>query len=196
VIPAQLGKARATLKWQPAFETRNGGLDCWKFLGAYTDPSMDWEYLRDGRDPEVGPFLSFNNYRLGDPVPVRLYTHIIGDPQFQGREGLDLAFHVQGDFTVDGLTLTLIEQDRSLQARSYSANITKKDLEPGWRKIALPLSLFMDKDKHTPRRWQDIDKLEVRGTASGQNPLRFARWGWLDPRATPKPAPADSKSHP
>ena len=196
VIPAQLGKARATLSSQAALEAWTNGLDGWKFLGAFTDPSMDWEYLRTNRDAQLGPLLSFNTERLGDPVPVQLSTCILGDPQFQGREGLALAFQVQGDFIGEGLTLTLIEQDKSLQARSYSVNITKNDLTPGWREVVLPLSRFTDKDKRTPRGWQDIDKLEIRGKASRQNPPRFARFRWLNPIAVPKPAAADPKSHP
>ena len=193
-IPAQLGKARATLSWQAALECGAEGLDHWKFLGAYTDPSMDWEYLRFGRDAQIGSFLSFNTDHLGNPVPVQLCTYILGDLQFQGHEGLTLAFQVFGDFAEAGLTLTLIEQDRSLQARSYSANITRTDLGPGLREIALPLTRFTDKDKRTPGRWQDIDKLEIRGKASRQDPPRFARWRWLDPNTAPKKAD-DSKSH-
>lgn len=179
-IPAQLGKARGTLKWQAQIEDGATGLDYWKFFAAYTDPSIDWEYLRTGSDPRVGAFLSLNSEHLGNPMPVQISTHILGDPQFQGRDGLALAFQVQGDFTTEGLTLTLTEQDRGMRARSYSANVAAKDLGPGWRDVVLPLARFLDKEKRSPSRWQDIDKLDIRGKAARENPPRFARFRWQD----------------
>jgi dienelactone hydrolase len=179
-IPEQLGKARATLTWRQALEHGADGLDHWKFLGAYTDPWPDWEYLQTGRDEKIGPFITFNAEHLGDPVPVQLYTHILGDPQFQGRPGMALSFQVRGGFTDEGLTLTVIEQDRSLQAHSYAATIPAKDLAPGWREMVLPLARFVDKDGRAPNRWLDLDKLEVRGKAAQRDPPRFARLRWVD----------------
>ena len=182
-VPAQLGKARPTLTWQPTIEQGADGLDHWKFLGAYTDPNVDWEYLQTGRDEKVGPFVTFNAEYLGDPIPVQLYTHILCDPQFQGRPGQALSFQVRGDFTDDGLTLTVIEQDRSLQAHSYSATVPAKDLAPGWREVVLPLSRFTGKDGRPPARWQDLDKLEIRGKAAqkGSAAVRPACAGWTPP---------------
>jgi dienelactone hydrolase len=183
VVPAHLGKARPTLNWSPALE-HGDGIEHWKFLGAYTDPALGWTHLRPGRDEKVGPFIGFNTERLGDPLPVQLYTHILGDPQFQGRTGQALAFQVRGDFSPEGLTLTVIEQDRSLQARSYSTKILQRDLGAGWtgwREIVLPLVRFVDKDGRSPKRWADLDKLEIRGRAARQNPPGFARWRWLTP---------------
>jgi dienelactone hydrolase len=180
-IPAQLGKARATLAWQPALEHGGDGLDHWKFHGAYTDPSMDWTHLKNGRDEKEGPFVALNAEYMGDPLPVQLYSYIIGDPQFRGRPGWSLAFRVRGDFTDDGLTLVGIEQDRSYRAHNYSATIPKKDLGPGWREVVLPLARFADKDGRPPARWEDLDKLEVRGRAAQRDPPQFARWRWVEP---------------
>jgi hypothetical protein len=157
------------------------GLEHWKFLGAYTDPALGWTHLQPGRDEKVGSFIGFNTERLGDPLPVQLYTHIIGDPEFQGRAGQALAFQVRGNFSPEGLTLTVLEQDRSLQARSYSAKIVQRDLGTGWREIVLPLARFVDKDGRSPKRWADLDKLEIRGRAARQNPPGFARWHWRTP---------------
>jgi dienelactone hydrolase len=179
-IPEQLGKARATLTWQPALEHGADGLEHWKFLGAYTDPWPGWEYLQTGRDEKVGPFVGFNVEHLGDPISVQLYTHILGDPQFQGRAGMALSFQVRGGFTDEGLTLTVIEQDRGLQAHNYAATVPAKDLAPGWREVILPLARFVDKDGRSPNRWQDLDKLEVRGKAARRDPPQFARFRWTD----------------
>jgi dienelactone hydrolase len=183
-IPAQLGKARATLAWTASLGHGADGLSHWKFLGAYTDPSLDWSHLKTGRDDEVGPFLTFNAERLGDPIPVQLYTHLVGDPQHQGRAGLALAFRCRGEFTAEGLTLTLIEEDRSLRARSYSATVPGKELAPGWREVVLPLSRFVDAQGHSPASWQVLDKLEIRGKAARRDPPRIARLRWSDLRAS------------
>jgi len=180
-IPAQHGKARATLTCQQAIEYGTNGLDHWKFLGAYTDPVVDWEYLKTGRDELVGPSIGFNTERLGDPVPVQLYTYVLGDPQFQGRDGAALAIQARGEFTKEGLTFTVIEQDRSLQTRSYSAMVLPSDLARGWHEVILPLSRFVDKQGHSPNHWQDLDKLEIRGKAARRDPPQFARLRWVNP---------------
>jgi hypothetical protein len=92
-----------------------------------------------------------------------------------------LSFKVKGDFTEEGLTITVIEQDRSLQAHSYSARILPRDLAPGWREVAQPLTRFVDKEGRSPKHWRDLDKLEIRGKTARQHPAQFARLRWLDP---------------
>lgn len=181
-VPAQVGNAKATLAWQAAIEHGTDGVGHWKFLGGYTDPCDDWTHLETGKDDTIGPFLGFNAEHLGDPVLVQIYTHILGDPQFQGREGHSLAFQVRGAFTDDGLLLTVIEQERSLHARSYTATVPRADLTPGWRQVVLPLSKFTHADGRSPLRWQDLDRLEVRGHAARTDPPRLAKLRWLDPR--------------
>jgi hypothetical protein len=181
-IPAQLGKARATLAWKADLEDGTDGLAHWKFLGAYTDPVLDWSHLKTGRDAEAGPYLTFDTAHLGDPLPVQLYTHLVGDPQHQGRDGLALSFRCRGEFTPEGLTCTVIEQDRSFKARAYSTKIAGKDLGPGWRDVVLPLSRFVDGQGRSLARWQGLDKLEIRGKAARRDPPRFGRLRWIDPR--------------
>ena len=171
-IPAQLGRARATLNWQANWEN---GASCWMFHGAYTDPNLDWTHLSPGFDDDIGFFIGFNLEHLGDPVPVQLYSHILGDPQFQGRPGDSLAFMACGDYSDEGLKLTVIEGDRSLHARSYVAVVPPGDLGP-WREVVVSLEQFIDADGHSPASWSTLDKLELRGSAGRDNPLRFAHW--------------------
>src|SRR5262249_45512440 len=141
----------------------------------------DWTHLKFGRDEQLGPVVGFNLERLGDPVPVQLYTHIIGDPQFHGRPGQSLAFAVRGAFAEDGLTLTGVEQRRRLHARAYSTTVPEKETGPGGSGGSLPLSRFQDGGGRSPARWQDLDKLEIRGKAARKDPPQFARWRWADP---------------
>ena len=37
---------------------------------------------------------------------------------------------------------------------------------------------FKDKEGRSPARWQDLDRLELRGKAARSNPPRFARLRW------------------
>jgi dienelactone hydrolase len=184
-IPAQLGKARATLSWCPGIGHGPDGLDHWYFPGSYTDPSLDWEYLDTGRDPEVGPFVTFATAHQGDPVSAQLATHIVSDPQSRGRDGLALAFHTRGAYTGDGLTVTVITDDRSLHARTFTATVRAPELGPGWREVFLPLARFADAAGAHPARWADVDKLELRAKAARRDPPRFARLRWVDPRDGP-----------
>lgn len=174
-IPAQLGRARATLDWQAVWEDGASG---WMFLGAYTDPNIDWTHLAQGVDDEIGPFVGFNLERLGDPVPVQLYTHILGAPQFQGRPGDSLAFLACGEYSDEGLRLTVIENDRTLHAKSYTTVVPAGEIGPEWSEVIVSLSQFVDADGHGPASWSAIDKLEVHGSVARDNPPRFAQWRW------------------
>ncbi|MBI3861007.1 MAG: acetylxylan esterase [Planctomycetia bacterium] len=180
-IPAQLGKARATLERSTAISHGDDGVDHWYFTNGYTDPSLDWSYLRSGNDDDAGPFVSFQLERFGDPVSVRLSTHILGDPQFQGRDGESLAFKCQGGFTTDGLTVTLVEDDWSPRARRFTVKLPREDLGPDWKEVILPLSRFVDAQGQSPARWKQIDKLELQGDSARSAPPKFASLRWVLP---------------
>src|SRR5262249_352501 len=148
------------------------GLEHWYFTSAYTDPMLDWSYLQTGDDPEAGPYIGMRLAHSGDPVAARLSTHLIGDPQFRGREGQALAFACRGAFTDAGLSVTLIEDDWGLRARRFVAKIPKAELDAnaGWRRIELPLERFADADGKPPTSWNSIDKLELEGNAQKSDP--------------------------
>lgn len=172
-IPGQIGKASATLQWSS--EIDGGELEPahWKFLGAYTDPNLDWEHL-DIQTDGKRRFVTTQE-RLGNPAPFQIYTHAIGDPQFQGRAGDALTLDLRGDFGEAGLTLNLIEQDRSTHAKTYSVVVPNRDLGPEWHSLALPLDRFTASDGKPPANWRGIDKLELRGRASGAG-VSNLRW--------------------
>jgi dienelactone hydrolase len=179
-IPAQLGKARATLRWSATLGDDETGPEHWIFPNGYTDPSLDWSYLTTGRDEAVGRYVTFNAERLGDPVEARLASHVLADPQFQGQEGLALAIQCRGEFTADGLTVTVTEDDWGPRSKTYSAKVAAKELGPGWREVVLPLARFVDAAGRPPGRWQDLDKLEVHGKGARRDPPRFARLRWAE----------------
>jgi hypothetical protein len=177
-IPAQLGRARATLQRSATMAHGDEGVDHWYFTNGYTDPNLDWSYLQSGKDAAHGPFVAFNLDRFGDPVAVRLSTHLIGDPQFRGRDNESLALECRGGFTPDGLTITLIEDDWSPRARRFTAKVAGADLGPDWKEIVLPLSRFADAQGQPPAHWNQIDKLELQGEAARSAPPQFGRLRW------------------
>jgi hypothetical protein len=181
VIPAQIGKARATLAPSRSLEQGEQGLDHWTFTNGYTDPLHDWSYLETGHDETAGPYVTFAAQHLGDPIDARLSTHLIGDPQYQGGDGQVLAFLCRGGFDDAGLTVSVIEEDWGPRSRTYTATVPKNDLVPGWREVRLPLARFVDRDGKSPARWGVLDKLEVRARGARSDPPRFARWRWIDP---------------
>lgn len=183
-IPAQLGRARETLVHSDQLAHGEAGLAHWYFTNGYTDPMLDWSYLETGNDPDVGPFIGMQLAHSGDPVAARLSTHLIGDPQFRGREGQALVFACRGTFTDAGLSVTLIEDDWGPRARRFVAKIPKAELDvnAGWRQIVLPLSRFADTDGKPPASWSVIDKLELEGNAARSDPPLFAQLRWESPK--------------
>jgi len=181
-IPAQLGKARATLSWSDRMEQGLDGLDHWYFPAAYTDPNLDWTFLKRAKDDAVGSFITFDPQRLGDPMDVRLATHLIGDPQFQGKSGMALSFACRGEFLADGLTVKLIEDDWGPRSASYTAVVPASSVGPGWREVALKLDQFQSADGRAPTSWKAIDKLELSGKAGRAVLPGFSRLRWVPDR--------------
>jgi dienelactone hydrolase len=173
VIPAQLGKAAASLRWSAEIGGGSSDLSHWKFLGGYTDPNLDWEHL-EVRTDGGRKYVAFQD-RLGDPAPVQLYTHAIGDDQYRGRDSDALALTVRGDFGDAGLKVSLVEHDRGRQARAYSTVVPNADLGPDWRTVVISRAQFHDDQGQAPASWRGVDKLELRGRASAPG-VADLRW--------------------
>ena len=153
--------------------------------GRYTDPNLDWSYLQAGRDDTVGTFVTLNAEKLGDPIDIQLATHLIGDPQFQGKGSMALTFRCRGGFTADGLKVSLTEDDWGPRSRRSTATVSQSELGPGWRELVLPLSRFTGPEGRPPAGWKACQKLEIEGKAARRNPPRFARFRWADPKKLP-----------
>lgn len=180
IVPAQIGKARSTLAWSNAPTTGKSGIDYWFFTTGYTDPVADWSILEYGRDDRVGPYVAFNRKHLGNPIPVKLSTHIIGDPQFQGHDGCALAFQCRGAFTAKGLTVSVVEDDWGQRSKTYSTTIPQSKIVDGWREVKISLTEFLDDKKQPPAKWQSLDKLEIQGLADRSTPPQFANLHWVE----------------
>lgn len=177
-IPGQLGKARASLTWSPSMIDGPTEQDHWTFTNGYTDPSIELVYLQSGRDADGRTLITFDAARLGDPVSANLSTHIIGDPQFVGRDGWQLSFECRGGFTSGGLKVTVISNDWGLGSRRFTALVPQSETNVDWHEIHLPLSRFVDTEGKSPAHWSDLDKLEIQGSAAQQAPPQFSRLRW------------------
>ena len=179
VLPGQLGKTRATLRWSPDLEHGRDGFENWYFTVAYTDPDNDTTHLRTGSDAEKGPYLTLNPEIFGDPMHLDISSHIIGDPQHAGREGMALSFLSKGGFGEAGLKVSVVENDWGPRSRTYTATLKKEELTPGWVRVVLPLSRFTSAEGKSPARWQDLDKLQLQGSVSKREPPAFTRFRWV-----------------
>ena len=178
-IPGQIGKAHNSLQRSTEIAHGTDGLDHWYFTASYTDPMLDWTYLRSGTDPNTGAYITIQHERYGDPADIRLSTHIIGDPQWRGDEQQALSLTVRGEFIADGLKLIVIEDDWGLRSHRYTANITSIDQSKDWKEIRLPLNQFTDAEGKSPTGWKVIDKLEIEAKTTKRNPPQFARLRWV-----------------
>lgn len=176
--PRQLGPARATLQWSPIQEHGRDGLEGWFYTAAYTDPNVDWTLLKVERDTPGGASLTLNGDRFGDPMDFSLSTHLLNDPQWEGRPGHSLAFDCRGAYAAGGLTVNLITHDWRPTTRTYTAQIASDTLKPGWNHVHLPLARFTAPDGERLLAWPGVERLELKGRAARQAPPAFRNFRW------------------
>ena len=176
--PRQLGAARATLRWSPIQEHGRDGLEGWFYTAAYTDPNVDWSILKVEREPAGAPYLALDGDRFGDPLEFSLSTHLLNDPQWEGRDGYALSFDCRGAYDAAGLTVNLIAKDWRPQSKTYSAKVSPDALHPGWNHLTLPLARFVATDGAQLPRWQGVERMELRGRAARKEPPGFRGFCW------------------
>ena len=49
----------------------------------------------------------------------------------------------------------------------------------GWHAVTLSVSQFRTADGKPLPSWRDLDKLEIRGTTTKENPPQFRRFHWV-----------------
>lgn len=176
--PSQLGTARATLQWSPLQEHGRDGLEGWFYTAAYTDPNVDWPILKVEREAAGVPYLALVSDRFGDPMDFSVSTHLLNDPQWEGRDGYVLAFDCRGAYDPAGLTVNLITHDWRPTTKIYSAQIAPDTLHPGWNHVALPLARFVAADGARLPRWPGVERIELRGRAARKEPPAFRGFRW------------------
>ena len=118
-------------------------------------------------------------------------THYIGDPGYAGGDGMSLAFEYQGDFILGefplapliqkstrhrarGLTIEVTAHDWTPLAQHYTAHMSTTGTRPREVASGLAFGLAISDGRGKPlQSWRDLDKLEIRGTATKENPPRF-----------------------
>ena len=170
----------------PDLEQGKDGQDHWFYARAYTDPNLDWSYLQAGRDDTVGTFVTLNAERLGDPIDIQLATHLIGDPQFQGKDSMALTFRCRGGFTADGLKVSLTEDDWGPRSRRYTATVPHERARTRLARACPPPVPIHRPGGSSPGRMEGLSEARDRGESGPHHdPPRFARFRWADPKVLP-----------
>jgi len=183
-VPGQLGKARATLRQREPFEPR-AVADSWVYATAYTDPSVSKQFLSVEDFPDRPAVVVLNKEIFGDQIHVNLASHIIGDPQFAGRDSAELALDCSGGFDDQGLRVTVTEFDWTPKAKSYVATIPAAELSKDWKTVRLSLAKFRTADGQPLASWRELDKIQLQATTSKVNAFRLANLRWLPAEAAP-----------
>jgi hypothetical protein len=195
-IPDRLGATRASLAWSasPAPEPTVPGAP-FVFATANTDPNVSPAYFLKSDDPSRPEAVCINLAVFGKRINLAIVSHYIGDPAYTGHEGDLLTFEYQGEFLRDtqskadgspsandpggpGFTILLIAHDWTPRAQKYMARVSTTGPATAWRQVSLSARHFVAADGKPLPRWRDLDKIEIRGIGSKQNPPRFARFRW------------------
>jgi hypothetical protein len=179
VLPGQLGKARATLAWTSTIDDGSSGGENWFYMSGHTDPCISLQYIRSFSGPGKTTAFGPNPAIFGPQVTYAIASHLLADPAHKGRDGMRLAFTCRGGFGAGGLNVVLTERDWAPQNVSYTANLTQKELVDGWHTFELPLGRFRAMDGHSPARWANLEKIELRGTTGKGGPIRFTQFRWV-----------------
>jgi len=178
VIPAHIGPAEASLEWKATLDQWSDHLKHWYFTAGYTDPNISKPYLRIEDGGPADQYLTLVPDLFGDPMQFSISSHIVGDPQFEGRPGMALAFDTKGAY-VEGLTVSAVQDDWGPRARIFSATVDPSQLGKDWRSVKLPISKFVDSEGHSLTAWRGVNKLEIKGKAGKSGPPCFARFQWV-----------------
>jgi hypothetical protein len=193
------GQGHGTLKWSasPKLAGEESG-GPFVFGAAYTDPIVSFPYFVRSQSPDERDAICINSAVFGDHIHFGIVSHYIGDPGYVGRDDMSLAFEYQGEFIPDksspppagakntqadvgGLTVEVTSHDWTPKARRYAAHIdTPASASPnGWQAVKLPVSKFHTAEGKALSSWGDLDKIELRGTTTKQNPPKFRQFRWV-----------------
>ena len=178
-VPAQLGKARATIREGDPFESRQAA-ESWFFATAYTDPVVSKQLMLLYDSQDHAHVVTLNPELFGSSINFNIATHLLGDPQFAGKPGQTLAFDCSGGFGELGMTVTVTEKEWTPLGKSYAAKVSTHELSTDWKTVMLPLSRFQTADAKSAESWRQLDKIQLQGTTTKENPLRVGNLRWID----------------
>ena len=195
-IPDRLGATRASLVWSasPAAEPTVYGAP-FVVSTANTDPNVFPAYFVKSDDPGRPDAICVNPAVFGKRINFAIVSHYLGDPGYSGRDGDLLTFEYQGEFLPNsqsgadgssagngslgaGFTIQLTAYDWTPRAKSYITRVSTTGPATSWRHASLSVSQFKGSDGNPLPSWRDLDKIEIRGIGSKENPPRFARFRW------------------
>jgi hypothetical protein len=162
---------------------------------ANTDPNVFPAYFVKSDDPGRPDAVCVNPAVFGKSINLAIVSHYLGDAGYSGRDGDLLTFEYQGEFLPNsqpsadgshagngsrgaGFTIQLTAYDWTPRAKSYMARVSTTAPATTWRQASLSASQFIGADGKPLPSWRDLDKIEIRGIGSKENPPRFARFRW------------------
>jgi dienelactone hydrolase len=187
----------ATLKWSAMPNVDGDELGSpFVFARANTDPNVATAYFVRSDNRAHSDEVCVNPALFGGQIRFGIVTHYIGDPGYAGRTGMSLAFEYQGEFIEDktplppaggkhdepdrgGLTFEATTHDWTPLSRHYTAHVDTKTSAADWQGVTLSVSQFQTADGKPLQSWRELDKLEIRGTATKEHPPRFRRFRWI-----------------
>jgi dienelactone hydrolase len=195
-IPMRLGMARASLRWSasPAAERSEPG-DPFVFATANTDPNISPAYFVESDDPARPDAVCVNPSIFGERINFAIVSHYVGDPGYAGRDGQSLSFEYKGTFHGDreprpvgsseafgvaGFSVHVTSHDWTPRAKVYVTRVVVPRTATGWQQVTLSPSQFIATDKKPLPNWRDLEKIELRGVGSKNDPPRFARFKWVE----------------
>ncbi|MFO0947741.1 MAG: hypothetical protein U1D30_17765 [Planctomycetota bacterium] len=176
-IPGQMGKAKGTLTWSPELNG-SGNFASWVFGPAYVDPLKPHHYFLPSEGIATMDDLELNPALFGDPIRFHLASHVLGDPQFEGRKGYSLAFEVAGGFRQEPLLVRLVSNDWTPSRKSYEAKVPVSSMTPDFQLVTLEPKQFASPGGELLADWSGIDKIEILGETSRASPPRVRSLRW------------------
>jgi dienelactone hydrolase len=179
VVPSGVGVARANDTPSLLIDDFAAGVDDWTFGPAYTDPYVDWSYLRVGAGPDGTAALTFNTVAWGNAPKYVVGTHKVGDAKWASPPGaaLSLRCHAVGSATLE---VHVLQDHWGPRAKEYVANV---ELDGGsdWRRIKVTAAQCTAKDGSKLPDFRDIDRIDFVGQSPAGEPPSFARVEWTPP---------------
>ena len=171
VIPAQLGKAKATDKPSLQIADFSEDLDGFLTTSTGTDPVVYYAGLAREKGPEerygIRPLMQ------GPSV----ITYKIGDPKWRAPDGAKLTFDVYCPEQVE-LQITIHENEFDQGWRQYKCSVPLA-VGKGWQHISLKCGQFKTEKDGKLSSWQRADLLELRLATWPKEQPMFSNFRWV-----------------
>ena len=170
VIPADLGKARATDTRCRQLADFSEGLDDFATTCVGTDPCVFCKGLVRRRGPR-------GRMGIRSVTGAAVITRKLGDPKWRGPDKARLAFDV---FVSKAATLNVaVKKDEGGPGQKvFQARVALKPGR-GWQRVRLPAGRFKDDTGRALGKWRAMEHLEIATTEPLKSKPLFTNFRWI-----------------